>query len=122
MQKFYFTPRSYLNIEEIYHLSKISWGPKTADQYIEGLYKTFAIIAKNPELGNLRKLRSEPFLIYPSRKHFIVYERISHGIVIITILHQARNIERIIRDFGSDFAEEIKEITGKNYESNGHKH
>jgi hypothetical protein len=45
-------------------------------------------------------------------RHFIVYDRVGDRVVVLTVLHQARNIERIIIDMGADFLAEIEALRG----------
>ncbi len=107
MANFYLVRRAFLDIQEIYDYSFERWGESTADQYIDNLYKTFEKISKTPELGDLRKSRSIPFLMFPAEKHYVVYEPFQDGIILITLLHQVRDIENIIQEFGSGFYDEI---------------
>ena len=46
----------------------------------------------------------------PAGRHFIVYDNVDIGIVILTILHQRRNIEQIISGFTPDFMVAIDEL------------
>lgn len=98
------------NLEEIYSYSLKNWGENKADEYLGVLYSSFDRIADNINLGQSRKNRSMLFLIYPTGKHYIIYEPFKDGIIIITVLHQVRNIENIIHEFGSVFYNEIEEL------------
>ncbi len=108
MYKFYLTRRALLYIEGIFNYSLKNWGEIKADEYLSNLYKDLNRLANKNELGELRKFRSRPFLMYPSGKHYIVYEHFKDDIIIITVIHQVRNIENIINEFGSVFYNEIE--------------
>lgn len=110
MNNFYLTKRALQNLEEIYNYSLENWGENKADEYLSLIYNNFNKIANNANLGELRKKRSTPFLMFPSGKHYIVYEPFKDGIIIITVLHQVRNIESIVQEFGSSFYNEIEEL------------
>lgn len=110
MSDFYITRRAFLDLKGIYDYTIQQWGENKSNEYISNLYNDFEKIANNIELGELRKNRSEPFLMYPSGKHYVVYEAYKDGIIIITVLHQVRNIENIIQEFGSVFYREIQEL------------
>ena len=110
MNNFYLTRRALLDIQDIYNYSLQNWGENKADEYVSNLYSDFNKVANKEELGELRKNRSAPFLMYPSGKHYIVYEPFKDGIIIITVLNQVRNIENIIQEFGFNFYNEIESL------------
>lgn len=110
MNNFYLTRRALLDIKTIYEYSLKTWGEKQAGEYTGALYSNFNKISNKPELGNLRKKRSTPFLMFPSGNHYIIYELFKDGIIIITVIHQVRNIENIVTEFGSVFYKEIEDL------------
>lgn len=110
MRHFYLTRRAFLDIQNIYDFTSEHWGDAQAESYVSTLYEDFQKIAYNIDLGKPRLERSDPFLMYPSGKHYIVYEPYKDGVIIITILHQMRNIETIIQEFGSTFYNEIEAL------------
>ncbi len=110
MPDYLLTRRAILDLENIYNHSSEMWGENVADDYLKTIYNAFDQIAKNPELGQRRKKRSFPFLMVPANKHFIVYDTFSKGIIIITLLHQVRNIEQIIQSLPNSLLNEIKNL------------
>ena len=108
MKGFYLTRRAILDIRDIYDYSVENWAEIRADEYVNNLYIDFNRLANNIELGESRKNRSFPFLMYPSGRHYIVYEFFKESIIVITVLHQVRNIENIINEFSSTFYNEIE--------------
>jgi plasmid stabilization system protein ParE len=76
------------------------------------LYAVLQRIAGNPALGRVRTHRSAPFLMAAAGRHFVVYDRMGDEVVILTVLHQVRDIERIIADMGPEFMAEIEALRG----------
>ncbi len=107
---FYLTKRALLDIKYIFKYTFDNWSENQAKQYIKELYSSFQKLAATQDLGNLRKYRCEPFLMYPANKHYVIYEPFNDGIIIITITNQVRNIENIVIEFGSTFQNEIEEL------------
>ena len=107
MADFFITRRAALDLRDIYSRSVKKWGESVADEYLEAVYRVFAQLANSPELGNLRRKRSSPFLMYPARKHFVIYDTFPKGIIFLTLLHQMRKIESIIENLGPSFISEI---------------
>lgn len=105
--KFQLTRRAALDLRDIYDLSLERWGKKTAHAYIEKLYTAMGGLKADDDRAKQRKERSLPFSMIPAGKHFIVYEIIDKIPVVITIIHQRRDIESILRDFTPDFLAEI---------------
>lgn len=113
MADFYLTRRAALDLKEIYAYSVEKWGKPIAEQYLQKLYAGLQKAADHPESGQGRKNRSAPFLIIPAEKHFVVYEPFKDGVIIITVLHQVRDIEGIIGNLAPDFLREIKALQRK---------
>jgi toxin ParE1/3/4 len=63
-----------------------------------------------PALGRLRAQRAAPFLMVPAERHFVVYDRTNAGVVVLTVLHQVRDIERIIAAMGPEFLAELEAL------------
>lgn len=96
------TRRALLDLHRIYTYSVRFWGQKTADSYIRDIYASFQSIALKPEQGRLRQKRSLPFLMVPAKRHYVVYEVLESKVIVLTVLHQRRDIETVI------FAQERK--------------
>ena len=107
---FHLTRRAATDLRDIYDHSKDQWGEKTARAYIDSLYATIGNLKQNDPRAKQREGRSLPFSMVPAEKHFIVYEIINKTPVIITLLHQRRDIESIIRDFTPEFLSEISAL------------
>jgi hypothetical protein len=42
-----------------------------------------------------------------ARKHFVVYDRIAEGVIIVAILHQVRDVEATLAELAPKLAEEV---------------
>lgn len=111
--RFHLTRQAAKALREIYSHSLKQWGEKSADKYMADLYAVMKKAAINPEIGRFRAHRAVPFLMAPSGRHFIVYDRLEGGIVILTLLHQRRDIEKIIANRGPSFLVEIEMLKRK---------
>ena len=109
----YLTRRAAYDLREIHAYSSRKWGEQTASQYVSDLYAAFAAAAANPESGILRQHRSTPFLMVSARSHFVIFERLETGIVILTLLHQTRDIEKWITHLTPDFLREVSALRAR---------
>ena len=108
--QFHLTRRAARDLQVIHRYSVEEWGEEKARAYINTLYAAMGAAADKPETGLLRQHRSHPFLMVPAGRHYIVYDNVDIGIVILTILHQRRNIEQVISGFTPDFMVAIDEL------------
>ncbi|MEQ8473653.1 MAG: type II toxin-antitoxin system RelE/ParE family toxin [Marinoscillum sp.] len=108
MSKFFLTRRSNIDLLEIEDYSLRKWGEDQTGIYMDDLYRRFAEIAKNPDVGKLRYNRSFPFYMAPAREHFAIYKTIDAGIIIATVLHGRQNIEGIVRNMAVTLSREIQ--------------
>ena len=46
----------------------------------------------------------------PARKHFVIYDAMPQGVVILTVQHQVRDIEALIKSLTPMFLTEIMRI------------
>lgn len=108
--EFHLTRRAALDLRDIYERSQREWGDARADLYLADLYEVMRKAASNPDSGLLRQHRAAPFLMLPARQHFIVYDRLPQGIVILSILHQVRDVESLLASMSSSFKQEVETI------------
>jgi toxin ParE1/3/4 len=111
MAQFYLTQRALLDLIEIEEHSIEKWGQTQTDIYMSEMYQGFESIARNPDIGLIRKARSFPFHMARIGKHFAVYKSFENYIVIATILHSKQNIEVIIKGMSYVLAREIDALT-----------
>jgi|GEM_PF-6795001 len=105
---FQLTRRAALDLHNIYDLSVEHWGVNMARSYIDRLYAVMGTLKQDSNRSRQRKERATPFDMILAEKHFIVYEIIDDVPIIITLLHQRRDIESIMRDFTPAFLAEIE--------------
>lgn len=108
--RFFLTRRAALDLHAIDARSRRGWGEKVADRYLADLYAAMRRAAVDPEAGRLRQHRSAPFLMIPAQRHFVVYDAIPQGIVVLTILHQVRDIETSIAELTLSFHAEVERL------------
>ena len=107
---FYLTRQAARALRDIYQHSLKQWGQAIADAYMADLYSAMNRITLKPEMGQLRMRRASPFLMVPAREHFIIYDCLEADIVVLTLLHQRRDIEHIISKFEPDLLAEIEHV------------
>jgi plasmid stabilization system protein ParE len=105
---FRLTRNAALDLRRIHARSRREWGEDVADRYLADLYVAMADAAANPEKGSLRQHRSAPFLMVPARQHFLIYDRVSRDIVVLTVQHQVRDIETLIAELTPAFHAEVE--------------
>lgn len=107
---FLLTRNAALDLRRIHTRSCREWGDNVADRYLADLYAAMADAAANPGKGRLRQHRSAPFLMVPARKHFVIYDSVPQGIVILTVQLQVRGIETLITELTPQFLAEVKRL------------
>lgn len=102
-----------MDLRRIHARSRREWGDAVADRYLTELYEVMADAARTPEKGRLRQYRSAPFLMVPARKHFVIYELVPQGIVVLTVQLQVRGIETLIAELTPRFHAEVERLKQK---------
>ena len=75
---------------------------EAALRFLEAAEKTFAQLARLPQIGKSRKVKSQVFAnvrqfpITGFEKHLVFYRPIKGGIEVLRILHSARDLNRIL--------------------------
>ncbi|SCC93462.1 Plasmid stabilization system [Thiomonas sp. X19] len=110
---FLLTRNAALDLRRIHTRSCREWGDVVADQYLDDLYAAMGVAAANPEKGCLRQYRSAPFLMVPARQHFVIYDLVPQGIVVLTVQHQVRDIETLIAELTPAFVTEVERLKRK---------
>lgn len=110
---FLLTRNAALDLRRIYTRSRREWGDDVADRYLADLYAAMGVAAADPEKGCLRQYRSAPFLMIAAREHFVIYDLVPQGIVVLTVQHQVRNIETLIAELTPSFNAEVERLKRK---------
>lgn len=89
--------RALADLRDILAFSSDRWGDARAEHYIQALYASFGKIAEAPDLGLKRQKRAQSFRMVQAQMHFIIYDVMQDTVVILTIQHQKRDIETLIK-------------------------
>lgn len=107
---FLLTRTAARDLSRIHARSRREWGEDVADRYLADLYGAMRHAAANPERGRLRQHRSAPFLMIAARRHFVIYDLMPQGIVVLTVQHQVRDVETLIAALSQAFHAEIERL------------
>lgn len=102
--------RAFDDLETILAYSAEHWGCRVAEAYLDELYGALQQIAIDPDRGAVRRHRSHPYLMASIGKHFAIYDLADDGIIVATILHGRRDVERIIAQLSDALAMEVQII------------
>jgi toxin ParE1/3/4 len=68
-----------------------------ADRIIDEVVEQFALLSRNLEVGELQPLLADgTYRRFTHRKHVIYYRPFDDGIVVVRVLHGARDHERLL--------------------------
>ncbi|MEI9904184.1 MAG: type II toxin-antitoxin system RelE/ParE family toxin [Asticcacaulis sp.] len=82
------------DIAAIHDYSVTHWGEHKADQYVAAIYHAINRLAISPDRNISRNARSSPFRMIAVEQHFIIYDLTENGTVILTLMHQAQDVEK----------------------------
>jgi toxin ParE1/3/4 len=82
------------DIANIHTYSQTRWGEAKANQYVEAIYRALEKLAARPDRSISRDKRSAPFRMIAIRQHFALYEVLNGDVIVLTIMHQAQNVEK----------------------------
>ncbi len=86
--------RAAQDIADIHAYSTANWGEEKADEYAQAIYLALEQLAANPNQNTSRNRRSAPFRMAAIRQYFILYEIVDDEVIVLTIMHQTRNVEK----------------------------
>lgn len=107
---FLLTRNAALELRRIHARSRREWGDDVADRYLADLYAVMGEVAADPEKGRLRQHRAAPFLMIAARQHFVIYDLVPQGVVVLTVPHQMRDIETLIAELTPAFHNEVARL------------
>ena len=81
------TTEADLELIEIYVFGAERFGVQQSEQYLEGLFQTFDLLAENPHLARERRELNPPMRLHPYGAHMIVYTIKGDDILIVRVLH-----------------------------------
>lgn len=107
----------YFDLAEIERYTRLTYGEIQVDTYMSSIYAGFAKIATHPEIGEIRKSRTLPFLMAPvTDHHYAVYHVEDDAVIFLAVLHGRQNIEEIIRRISPALEKEISKIMARTLE------
>lgn len=109
---FLLTRNAAHDLRRIYARSSHEWGQEVADRYLADLYAAIVQAAANPEAGRLRQHRAMPFMMVPARQHFVIYDMLAQGLIVLTVQHQVRDIEALVAELKPEFVTEVERLRG----------
>ncbi len=68
----------------------------SANEILDELERKFILLSYNPKLGKLRINASYQARSFPCKNYLIIYNLHDRNIEIIRILHQSRDLERLL--------------------------
>lgn len=95
MRRFRLTAEARSDLDEIWLYVAQSGSPGTADGVIDGITEAFLLIARMPEAGRRRDDLLPGVRSFPMRQHVIYYTRRESTVVVLRVLHGARDTARI---------------------------
>lgn len=110
---FLLTATAARDLRRIHARSRREWGEDVADRYLADVYAAIRDATANPDKGRLRLQRSAPFLMIPARQHFVIYDLMPQGIVVLTVQHQVRDIETLVAELTPTFHAEVERLKRK---------
>lgn len=96
-----------VNLRNIHAYSKRIWEENTARKYMAEIYAILKRISENPSIGKIYADRATPFLMVAAAKHFVIYDVGENDVFVITVVHQARDVEKIITTIENKYLREI---------------
>ncbi len=67
--------------------------PGRGTAYVDEMERSFHLYAENPDMGRARSDISDGLRSFPFGNYVVFYRPAQNGIVIVRVLHAARNIE-----------------------------
>lgn len=91
MSRVSFTPAARLDVREIYdHIAE--GNPARADAFVGELEARCNLLGSSPEMGRLRSELAPGLRSFPVGNYVIFYRPRARGVLIVRILHGARDI------------------------------
>ena len=91
MRRYCLTQQAEADLSEIWDYSDARWGRDQADRYVSALFDCFARALDAPEAGRNRSAFVPGARSTQSGRHLAFYRETEHGVVILRIVHEARN-------------------------------
>lgn len=90
------TRKADQDLIEIYVRGVEDFGTVQAEQYAEGLFSTFDLLAENPHMARERVELDPPMRLHPHHSHMIVYTLRDGSVLIVRILHGRQDWQSLL--------------------------
>lgn len=98
-RRFLLSPLAAQDLDDILSYVFEPSGPRQAEHVANRLHDAFDKLAENPELGHRRDdLTSLPVCFWSVWSYLVVYKPASNPLVVVRVLHGARDIESLLSD------------------------
>lgn len=77
-------------------------GRTVADAYLRGFGRCFDLLKRHPRAGAIEPGFAGEIRSFVHRRHLIVYRLQGTEVLVINIVHQARNLPNALRESGED--------------------
>ena len=96
MKQLDITPRAQRDLADIADNSYNEFGPHVATDYLQGLRATFVLLLEFPEIGAVFEGVRPMVRLKTYRSHRIFYRVTKTDIIIVRILHKARDASALL--------------------------
>jgi toxin ParE1/3/4 len=97
MRNYQLTEAAKKDLREISAYTKKTWGKEQEKTYRETVRAALRIIAKLPEIGQMREELAEGLRSFPVGNHIAYYVEKSGQIMVVRILHPSMDRERAMK-------------------------
>ena len=97
MRDFKLTEAAKKDLREISAYTKKTWGKEQEKVYRQSIRNALRMIAKLPEIGQIREELAEGLRSFPVGDHIAYYVERSHQIIVVRILHPAMDREKAMK-------------------------
>ncbi len=96
MSRFRLSERADRDLREIWDYISAK-NPDAADRQLDMLHDRFALLAKQPRVGQLREDLHPKLRVFPAGSYVIFYYPLEEGIEVVGVVHGARDIESMFQ-------------------------
>jgi toxin ParE1/3/4 len=97
MSRIRVTRRARADLDEIWSYIATNGSAESANRFIDSLIDRLLLIVASPEMGRMREELQPGMRSFVIDPYVVYYRQIPSGVVILRVLHGARDIERLFR-------------------------
>ena len=96
MANLLFSPKAYVDLDQIWRYSTETWGELKAEAYLRSIFETAERIKENPLLGRSRDDVRHGYRSLVIGSHVMFYQFSQETVTVVRILHQRMGVGVII--------------------------